>query len=516
MSLPASRIVQVSPRVISGGANDLETNGLLFTKSNRLPTDQPAMVFSSASAVSALFGPEAEETAFAQQYFAGVQNQQTSPKSLVIARRVNTSSAAWIRGGKLKVTLAELKVITDGTLVITVDGKEKRASSIDLSGATSLSDAAGKIAAAITGVSGAYDSNSNCFTFTSTTTGPNSTISYASEAALSKVGAAVVGESKVTEQGTPLAGKLGLTQAAGAVLSQGAAAMTEAANLEAVCAVTRNWVGFTTTWEATLEEIEAFSAWADVYDDFVYFPWSSDAKLTNPLTASSSPLAQIVDKYDVVAPIYFSDWRLSAMAMACGASIAWTRTQGMKTWFAKYAPGISPNVTDEADADALEANRINFIGQYATRNDRFQFFNRGTLSSDYYGFVDVLYGSIYLRSAIQTSCMNGFKSLNRIPYNARGEALIRAWCQDPINRCIDNGVIDSGLELDESQRAQIMQELGDEGESVVHAITSKGYWVGVDLPDAAGRATREAPNVTIYYAYASSVQNLRCSVVTVL
>ena len=500
MSLPASRIVQVSPRVISGGAKDLETNGLLFTKSALLPADQLAMAFSSASAVSALFGPEAEETKFAQQYFTGVQNQQSTPKSLVIARRVDEAVAAWIRGGKLGVTLAKLKAVTDGALKITVDGVEKTAAAVDLSGAASLSAVAQTVATAITGVTGSYDSNTNSFTFTSSTTGADSTIDYASAG----------------DSGTDLSAMLGLTQAGGAVLSQGAAAMNEKANLDAVCEVTRNWVGFTTLWQGDLEEIEALAAWADVYDDFVYFPWSSDEKLTNALTASSSPLAQIVDKYDVVAPLYSPDWRLAAMAMACGASIAWTRTQGMKTWFAKYASGIAPNVLDEASADALEANRINFVGKYATRNDNFQFFNRGTLSSDYYGFVDVLYGSIFLRSAIQTSCMSGFKSINRVPYNARGEALIRAWCQDPINRCLDSGVIDAGLELNESQQAQIMQELGDDGQDAIQAIVSKGYWIGVDLPDAAGRANREAPNVTILYAYAGAVQSLQCAATTVI
>ena len=500
MSLPASRIVQVSPRVISGGAKDLETNGLLFTKSALLPADQLAMAFSSASAVSALFGPEAEETKFAQQYFTGVQNQQSTPKSLVIARRVDEAVAAGIRGGKLGVTLAKLKAVTDGALKITVDGVEKTAAAVDLSGATSLSAVAQTVATAITGVTGSYDSNTNSFTFTSATTGADSTIGYASAG----------------DSGTDLSAMLGLTQAGGAVLSQGAAAMNEKANLDAVCEVTRNWVGFTTLWQGDLEEIEALAAWADVYDDFVYFPWSSDEKLTNALTASSSPLAQIVDKYDVVAPLYSPDWRLAAMAMACGASIAWTRTQGMKTWFAKYASGIAPNVLDEASADALEANRINFVGKYATRNDNFQFFNRGTLSSDYYGFVDVLYGSIFLRSAIQTSCMSGFKSINRVPYNARGEALIRAWCQDPINRCLDSGVIDAGLELNESQQAQIMQELGDDGQDAIQAIVSKGYWIGVDLPDAAGRANREAPNVTILYAYAGAVQSLQCAATTVI
>lgn len=498
MSLPASRIVQVSPRVISGGAKDLETNGLLFTKSSLLPADQLAMAFSSASAVSALFGPEAEETQFAQQYFTGVQNQQTTPKSLVIARRVDEAVAAWIRGSELGVTLAKLKAVTDGSLKITVDGVEKTAAAVDLSGATSLSAVAQTVATAITGVTGSYDSNTNTFTFTSSTTGADSTIGYASAG----------------DSGTDLSAMLGLTQAGGAVLSQGSAAMTEKSNLDAVCEVTRNWVGFTTLWQANLEEIEALAAWADVYDDFVYFPWSSDEKLTNALTASSSPLAQIVDKYDVVAPLYSPDWRLAAMAMACGASIAWTRTQGMKTWFAKYASGIAPNVTDESAADALEANRINFVGKYATRNDNFQFFNRGTLSSDYYGFVDVLYGSIYLRSAIQQAAMNGFKANNRVPYNARGEALIRAWIQDPINRCITNGIIDSGMTLGESQKAQILQET--DSEDTINALSSKGYWVGINMGDASTRADRGAPTVTLYYCYAGAVQALQCEVVSVV
>lgn len=500
MSLLASRVVQMTPRVISGGANDLETNGLLLTQSALLPAGQPAMAFSSAAAVSALFGPEAEETLFAQQYFLGVNNQQAAPSALVIGRRISEAAAAWIRGAEISTTLTALKAISDGSLTITVDGSVQNVSSIDLSGASSLSDVAQTVATAITGVTGTYDSNTNTFTFTSSTTGAESTISYATAGT----------------GGTDLSSLLGLTQAAGAVLSQGAAAMTEAQNLGAICAVTQNWVGFTTLWEAELEEIQAYAAWADTYDDYVYFPWSNDPNLESTLTASSSPLAQIVNQYDVVAPIYCADWHLSAMAMACGASIAWTRTQGMKTWFAKSASGISPNVTDESVADALEANRINFLGQYATRNSQFQFFNRGTLSSSTYGFVDVLYGSIYLRSAIQTSCMNGFKNLNRVPYNARGEALICAWCQDPINRCLENGVIDTGLELNASQQAQIMQEAGEYGTTAVQAITSKGYWLKVSMPDAATRADRGAPQVTVIYAYAGSVQRLDCLVETVI
>ena len=214
MSLPASRIVAVSPRVISGGGSDLETNGLLLTKNTVLPAGTPAVAFSSTSDVSAMFGAEAEETAFAQQYFGGVQNQQSAPKSLVIARRVTEADGAWIRGGELSVTLEALKKITDGSFKISVGGQEKKAASIDLSSATSLSDAATKIATAISGVKGTYDSNLNAFTFTTDTKGKAATIGYASQ----------------SDSGTDLSEMLGLTQVAGAVVSQGVDAMTEAAN----------------------------------------------------------------------------------------------------------------------------------------------------------------------------------------------------------------------------------------------------------------------------------------------
>lgn len=498
--IPASRIVSVSPRVISGGGTDLETNGLLLTQSAMLPLGTPALVFSSASAVSALFGAEAPETLFAQQYFSGVQNQQAAPKALVIGRRIDQPVAAWIRGGDVGTTLTAFKAISDGALTINVDGDDKTATGIDLSEATSLSDVAEKVAAGITGVTGSYDSNTGCFTFTSETTGESSTIGYATAGT----------------SGTDLSGLLGLTEDDGAILSQGSAAMTAAQNMDLICAVTRNWVGFTTLEPLDLEELEALAAWADTYDDYVLFAWSDDGNLESPLTSGSCTLAQIVDKYDVVAPLYYADYSLAAMALACGASIAWTRVQGMKVWFAKRASGVAPNVTDSAVADALDANRISYVGAFATRNDSFNFLNRGTLSSDFYGFIDVLYGSIYLRSAIQTSCMSGFASVNRTQYNATSEALIRAWCQDPINRCLTNGVIDTGLELNESQKSQIMQETGDDGEQVIRDLSAKGYWLGVTLPDAAGRANRESPVVTIYYAYAGSVQSLSAEVTAVI
>ncbi len=500
MSLPASRIVSVSSRVLSGGASDLETNGMLLTKSQLIPSGQPAMIFSSASEVADMFGAQSVEASFAQQYFTGCKNQQRAVRTLVIGRRIAENAPAWIRGGAVKADLAGFQTVSDGVMKITVNAEEKTVSALDLSEATSLSEVAEKVATAIGGVTGAYDSELGMFTFTTETTGVNATVEFA----------------EAGEGGTDLAEMLCLTQDEGAVLSQGVDAETEAQTMDAICTVTRNWVGFTTAWEAEQAEVEALAAWTDgTGDDYVYVPWSTDESMCNQLTQSATIGAALVDKYNCTGMVY-GGLQYAAFVLAVGASIAWNRTQGMKVWFAKSASGMTPNVVDESVANALEAIRVSYFGEFATRNDDFQFFNRGTLASDYYGFFDVLYGSIYLRNAIQVSCMSGFERTNRTPYNARGEALIRAWCQDPINRCKENGVIDEGLELNESQRAQLMQDLGDDAETAIQDLATKGYWIGVSMPDAAGRVNRESPVVTIVYAYASSCQSLECEVVTVI
>lgn len=516
MSISASHIVQMSSRVISGGSSDLETNGMLLTKSALIPTSQPAMLFSSAEAVANMFGATSDEAVFAQQYFVGCTNQQKAVSTLVIGRRMDEDAHAWIRGGQIDADLAAFKAVTDGALSITINGEVKSAQALDLSEATSMSEVAVKVAEALTGVTGAYDSNLKSFTFTTETTGADASIGYATAAAAASVGAGVVGEATVAAQdgGTDLSAMLCLTQEAGAVLSKGAAARTETEDLNAICTVTRNWVGFTTLWEAETEEAEAFAAWADASgDDYCYIDWSLDDNMTNQLTQSGTKAATLMDTYNCACTIYGSA-QDAAFVMGVGASIAWTRTQGMKTWFAKTASGITPRVTDESVADALEAIRCNYTGEFATRNAAFNFFNRGTLTSTQYGFIDVLYGSIYLRNAIQRSCMDGFKRTNRAPNNARGEALIRAWAQDPINVCLNNGVIDTGLELSESQKQQILQETNDE--TVSQELFTKGYWLCITMPSANLRADRQSPVITLYYAYAGAIQRLDFEVTAVI
>lgn len=509
--IPASHIVKVTPRVISGGSSDLETNGLLLTKSALIPSDVPAVEFSSAAAVADFFGSEAEETVFAQQYFTGVTNQQKAVNAIVIGRFISEAAPAWVRGGTVTTKLATFKAITDGTLTLEVNGEEVTAENIDLSACTSLSEVAAKVAEGIAGVTGAYDANSQKFTFTTEKTGADASLNLVGVAA---VGTAIVGESLVASgvKGTGLSDALGLTVSLGAVVSPGADIQTPAAALENVCSVTRNWVGFTTLWEATLEQAEGFAAWADIDDDYVYVDWTTDVRCIDTLTQAETKPAKMKDRFNCAICLYGTS-AFAAFVLAVGASIDWQRNQGMKVWFAKSATGLSPTIQNEAVADALEAIRCSYFGNFATRNDAFQFMNTGALCSDYYGFIDVLYGSIYLRNAIQRSCMDGFKAVNRAPYNDMGRAYISAWLQDPISLCLRNGVIDPGLDLSESQRAQIMQEVGQD---ISTTLFTKGYWYGIEMPSANVRAERGSPIVSIFYCYAGAIQRITAEVTSII
>mgnify|MGYP000130250121 FL=1 len=499
MSIKAGYLVAITPRTISAGASDLETNGMLLTKSALLPSGTPAMAFASAAAVAAFFGDASDEAVFAQQYFTGLTNQQKAPTSLVIGRRIDDDAPAWIRSGAISADLAAFKKVTDGAMKITIDGSEKTATAVDLSSANSLSEVVQTIATALTGCTGSYDSTTNTFTLTSSTDGASSTVSYASTG----------------DDGTDLSAMLCMTQAEGAVLSQGVDAMTESATLDAIRAVTANWAQFTTLWEVTeQDEAEAYAAWADIDDDYVYVFWSSDRNMESTLTQDSTIAKALQDKYNCVFMIYSLDFSTAAFALAYPATIKWDATQGMKVIFGKSASGLSPMVTDEQVATALDDLGVSYVGQFATRNDEFIIANRGELTGSMYGFYDTLIGSIWLRSKLQTSIMNGFATVNRAPYNNVGYTMLKSWCQDPITQAKNAGVIDEGLSLSESQKSQILQETGDS--EAVGELQSKGYFLQILDPGASVRAQRGSPVAALYYAYGGSIQKVELPVTAVL
>ena len=498
MSINANYLVSLPPRTITGGSSDLQTNGMVLTTSALIPADKPAMSFVSASAVAAVFGAESAEAVFAQQYFTGLVNQQKTPDALIIGRLVSEDSAAWVRSAPISAKLAELKKVTDGAITFEVNGKEVKATGISFAAATSLSEVASLIAAKVTGTAGAYNSDLGEITLTTTTKGENATLSFGAAPA----------------SGTDLAALLGFTEDAGAVLSQGSKALSISANLDKICNVTRNWTQFTTLEEVTDEETaQAFAAWAvGEYDDYVYVFWSSDDKMTNQLTIDAT-IAKTLSSYSTTFALYCKTNAAAATVIAYPATIKWDANQGMKVLFGKQVTGVPAIVTDETIASTLDDLKVSYIGEFATRNATFTIFNRGAMMGSKYGFYDAAIGMIWLRAKIQRACMDGFSSVNRVPYNEKGYALIDAWISDPIREAKKVGVIDEGVSLSDSQKAQITQEVG---EDISDTLYSNGYWFGIEDPASNVRAERGSPSVSLYFTYAGSVQKLEMPVTAVL
>jgi hypothetical protein len=114
---------------------------------------------------------------------------------------------------------------------------------------------------------------------------------------------------------------------------------------------------------------------------------------------------------------------------------------------------------------------------------------------------------------MQVSIMNGLTSNGRVPYNDRGYALIRAWLQDPINRALNNGTIDPGVSMSESQKAQVYNETGQD---LSTELFTKGYAILVEDAGAAVRVGRQSPNISVYYTYGGSINHIEVASTAIL
>lgn len=493
MSISASQIVNVVPRVINAGGTDLEITGLLLTE-NPLCTFPGTLAFSNANAVGEYFGVNSQEYQAAENYFLGYNNSFRKPRTLHFARLVNSAIAGSLIGGTTG-TLDEMKAITAGGFTININGSAKTVSSLDLSSISTQSDAAQLIQTQLTGTTVQYNSNLNTFIITSSQTGETSSVSVAEDTAQN---AATI---------------LGFTTESGAVQSAGSGELEPAENMNSITNVTQNWVSFTTMTEQDADTIEAFAEWANNSNgEYLYCPYTTNENDTNPNAGSNLPKTLANANYEGIL-LTFGGLEYAILAMSIGACIDWDRNNGLVTWAFKSQSGLDASVDDDTTASNCVALKVNFYGRYATRNDEFIYYYQGAMIGGQFGFVDAYIGNLWLRNALQVSIVNGLGQVERVPYTDEGYTLIRAWCIDPINRALNNGAIDPGVTLSESQRAQLMIEIG---EDVSNQITTDGYYLLVEDPGASARVERDTPTLGLWYTYGGSVHRLELPVTAVL
>lgn len=496
MAIPASRIASVIPSVLSAAGSALDLNGLILSQNASIPIGA-ILPFESAADVGSFFGLTSTEYLMAEIYFQGPNGATTTPGKLYFGAYAEAAVGAWLRSGSLaSMTLTQLQALT-GTLTVTIDGTPNTSASINLSGASSFSAAAATIEAAFTSPDFAVTWNAqiSAFVFTSSTTGAASTATYAT--------------------GTLAAG-LNLTQATGAVISQGSDAATPGTAMPVFAAAAGDWVGFSTTWEPVTADKEAFSAWTGLQGRrYFYAGYDTDV---NALTAGNTQTwlyaVQQANEDGTIAIWAANDAEgalEAAAVLSWAASLNFIMTKGRMTLADRSFSGLTPTVTTGPMYDALTANGYNCYGVFAEGSQDWQVFRLGTITGQY-KWADSYVCQIKFGSDLQAAMMNLLISVGVIPYNAGGYALIHAALADPISAALNFGTIEPGVSLSESQIQDLYNAVGVD---VSQPLNASGWYLDIKDAPASTRVARTSPPMTLYYADGGSIQSLSLASVEV-
>jgi hypothetical protein len=479
MTIPASQLVDITPRVIGGGLSGLAFVGTFLSKSTRLPANQ-SVPFYSQKAVGEYFGTSSDEYALAGNYFIADSNSSKKPDVLWFFRKLDSAVAAFLRGSSNPAKLDELKAITAGTLTITVDGTVKNLTGLDFSSQTSFSGVASVVQTALSGATCTWDTNFNAFVITSPTT-PTTDASASSLTFASGTAAEAMGLNAGT-------------------LSQGALAASLTETMDACVNSNSNFWSFMPIWKEESSDALELAGWCN--NQGVRFMYAMvDTTEAGKTANNTACLAYQVKDYYGVCSLYNTK-ALGAMAMGIGAAINPAQLNGRKTWAYKQQNGLAFTVNDETSAPVLLANGYNFYGDYATASNQFKLFQNGQISGNA-KWIDTYYGQIYIRDGLQNAWINALMMNNTVPYNQSGYGILRAAAMDIINSAVNAGFIRQGVKLSESQKATVQSEAGLD---ISGALETQGWYLQILDPTVQVRSERGTPVVNFWYMDGGSVQ----------
>lgn len=485
-SIPASEIVTVLPSVLGAGGTAMALNAVIISDDVKFVAKE----YSNADAVGNDYGTTSNKYKFAQIYFNGFTGSTVKPSALFISKYSAVDSAAKLTGASLRsMSLDQLKAIT-GAISVTIDGVLKTGT-IDLSAATSFSNAATLIATALTAAV-TFDTQLQSFVIASGTTGATSSISFATGAA---------------------AEALALTELTGAQLDNVTTVDTATTAMKRLTNYTLNLstiVAETST--ALTDDIQKeIATWVSLQNHrywLVKYGEEPTALIANNTTNFAGWVAE-----NNVADVTCIYGTLEHAALCAGyaASLNFSELNGRTTMDFRSTSTLAPSVTDVDDANALESNGYAYYGAFATANDRFIFLRNSIVSGEF-KWVDAYLNQIYFNSQLQLAQITGLIANKSIPYNEVGKSKVRASAQDPINEMLNFGGIQTGVALSEQQKSIINNEAGVDAATI---IFNQGYYLMIRDATAQVRAARGSFPIKLWYTDGGSVHSINIASINV-
>jgi hypothetical protein len=351
-----------------------------------------------------------------------------------------------------------------------------------------------------TAVTCTWDAVSSAYQISSGSTGPASTIGFAT--------------------GT-LSSQLMLTSATGAVASQGADAPAQQHFMDSVTALDQDWASFFTLYDPDTTsggytQKLAFAAWVNnTEDNFVYIATDHDLSPTvsNPALASFG--YQLVQgDYSGTVPLFQPAGALPDKAAFLSGSIAsvdFQKRNGRVTFKFRQQTGIVADVTTDTAYTNLVGNGYSAYCVFATANQLFNGLYDGGISGPF-KWIDSYVNQIWLNNQLQLSMMILLTNVGSIPYNAAGYTMVEMAAMDPINQALLFGAIRPGVTLSQFQVSEVNS---DAGRKIDDVLSTRGWYFLVEDAEPQVRLARESPPCYLWYMDGQSIQKLKINSINV-
>lgn len=479
MALSFSRYVSITSGV--EGAPEIPSRsfgGCIITTNALVPTGK-LLTFNTSggnpvTAIGQYFGTTSEEYLRAVFYFSFISKNTTQPQVLSYWNWNNdAATGSLIFGTQATYALSSFTGVTTGDFSLTMGGFTFHMTGINLSSAGSLSAVASDIQTAIraetgggsawTGATVSYDATNQRFDLVSGATGAD-TIS---------VTAGVT---------TDVASLLGWLPP-GAILSNGTAAQTLAANLAQLNSTNNNFGSFCFTTALAIEaNIQAAAAWNYALVPNVQYLFCWPVSVANATTWQATIAGTGGHCGTILSPQSGAYAEMEPMAVLAATNY---QAQNSVQNYMYQQFNDTASVTTDSVGNTLDAALINYYGQTEVNGQNVSFYQRGYMSGGQAtdpSFINLYVNEMWLKSAMTTSIINLFLALSAVGANNTGRAQLMGIIQSIITQALFNGTISVGKPLTIQQQLAITNTTGSN--TAWQQVQNIGYWVNITFTTA--------------------------------
>ncbi|CAK7076015.1 DUF3383 domain-containing protein [Providencia huaxiensis] len=464
MPIKQTRYVDIASAVIGASAVPMrKLTARLFSTNPKIPTGK-VLEFTSGQ-VDELLGIDAPEAHFARQYFSYVSPAPVSkPKELQIAAYEPVGRAPTLFGAKA-AALVDLKIITDGTLSVTIGAVTKSYKDIDLSEAKSYSDIASTIQSKLNAESE-----------------PQFSSSYLTFNALEstfELSGGVQESVSISVEYSALAEAMGLSSG---TASEGNPAQTPLEAFIVAEQVSDSFGSATFLDEMPLEQAVALAQYIS----------GENVKYQLHLNVSKNKVedfsAALMGTASVGLNLKTDDsFFIQALPMAVMAATDYDRTNATTNYmFRQFSIAFPAQVTTDKDADRYDKLRVNYYGETAVAGSQIRFYQRGFLCGGPSNPLDmsVHANEQWLKAYIAQQWFSVLLATRGVPANKDGEARALMVIAGAVTKALDNGTILAGKTLTEVQTLAIADASGDD--LAWYDVQDKGYWYNAQIVESTG------------------------------